>query len=761
LTFLKIPGLGLFTGREKMKKVRKVNLNLLGVFVFSLILNLNLLTAMEVWVIDETVHINPITGKAYEENSQHCPGGISGDYKTSNWIWNKSTKTIDLFAARNEAVAIQIIIERAEGETLTGVNVEVSELKSGSNILAQENVELFREWYVYVANPSQPVCSAHSLGRGWYPDALIPASTERYGLPFNLPSDDYAMESGERLGNRQKNQAVWIDLTVPLNQPPGIYRGTITITANNGSLTETLHLNLAVKEITLPLEKHSTFELMSPSVPGGRKRLQIYQIAQSHRLTVIEYRRYPLYTGSGTTAELQIERWVNQSNGAYKKIFTGEAFTKGICAGAPVSYWVLGFDVHIQREPEAPSDGSTWPRAYSGQHPINQPFPTEYVTTAQKLMRDFVNYFEANFPQVELRNWANGFDEPHFHKPDESSEEFLKNLADRMNEFGKIIDDAVGDKIKNRIDIGSGFGRCRVDFNGDGLESPPCKEVVNYLKDRFECWNVGTGNMNVKVLKEANIPIIQCYSFDGPKTPPLVVDESALGYIITGWIQWKYQVDAGCVWRFMRGGNPFREVSRGFEQGNCEENFIYRLRRLTSTGQELVTRFAVKGVRRGLQDYEYFYLLSQLGKKAQVDAWVNSLIQKAYEDVSAGAASGWRHHPRDYFNVRKQVAEEIVKLALEKKGQNNEIIKSVSYPNPLNPECYIPVNAKGKRQNVKCKIYNILGQLVREIEYSMVQGFKSSRVYWDGKDSRGMEVPSGVYFYEIGEEKVKRMVVLR
>jgi hypothetical protein len=83
------------------------------------------------------------------------------------------------------------------------------------------------------------------------------------------------------------------------------------------------------------------------------------------------------------------------------------------------------------------------------------------------------------------------------------------------------------------------------------------------------------------------------------------------------------------------------------------------------------------------------------------------------------------------------------------------------YPNPFNPECYIPVDVKGKRQDVKCKIYNILGQLVREIECSGVQGFKNSSVYWDGRDSRGMEVPSGIYFYEIGEEKVRRLVVLK
>jgi hypothetical protein len=86
---------------------------------------------------------------------------------------------------------------------------------------------------------------------------------------------------------------------------------------------------------------------------------------------------------------------------------------------------------------------------------------------------------------------------------------------------------------------------------------------------------------------------------------------------------------------------------------------------------------------------------------------------------------------------------------------------ALAYPNPFNPECYIPLNAKSKKQNVKCKIYNILGQLVRELECSRVQGFNGSRVYWDGRDSAGLAVPAGVYFYEVGEEAVRKMVVLK
>jgi DNA-binding beta-propeller fold protein YncE len=85
----------------------------------------------------------------------------------------------------------------------------------------------------------------------------------------------------------------------------------------------------------------------------------------------------------------------------------------------------------------------------------------------------------------------------------------------------------------------------------------------------------------------------------------------------------------------------------------------------------------------------------------------------------------------------------------------------LSYPNPFNPECYIPV---GERENegggIKVKIYNILGQLVKEIEISNLNQISKS-VYWDGRESGGLEVPTGVYFYEVAGKEVRKMVVLK
>jgi hypothetical protein len=114
---------------------------------------------------------------------------------------------------------------------------------------------------------------------------------------------------------------------------------------------------------------------------------------------------------------------------------------------------------------------------------------------------------------------------------------------------------------------------------------------------------------------------------------------------------------------------------------------------------------------------------------------------------------------------REQGELKVYRLDLDKKIEEGILKKKsnvLAYPNPFNPECYIPagrMESEGGR--IEVKIYNILGQLVREIESSMVQGPKNSMVYWDGRDNRGLEVPSGVYFYEVAGKAVRRMVVLR
>ncbi len=68
-----------------------------------------------------------------------------------------------------------------------------------------------------------------------------------------------------------------------------------------------------------------------------------------------------------------------------------------------------------------------------------------------------------------------------------------------------------------------------------------------------------------------------------------------------------------------------------------------------------------------------------------------------------------------------------------------------NYPNPFNPSTTIQYEI-AKTEHVSLKIYNIRGQLVR-ILVNSVQVSGSYTSNWDGRDSRGMTVPSGLYIY--------------
>ena len=85
-------------------------------------------------------------------------------------------------------------------------------------------------------------------------------------------------------------------------------------------------------------------------------------------------------------------------------------------------------------------------------------------------------------------------------------------------------------------------------------------------------------------------------------------------------------------------------------------------------------------------------------------------------------------------------------------------------PNPFNPSTTISYAVSGKVPvGLKLEIFNLRGQMVKLLA-DKVQPPGEYRVSWDGKNARGREVPSGVYFYKLKAGKntcVKKMVALR
>ena len=85
-----------------------------------------------------------------------------------------------------------------------------------------------------------------------------------------------------------------------------------------------------------------------------------------------------------------------------------------------------------------------------------------------------------------------------------------------------------------------------------------------------------------------------------------------------------------------------------------------------------------------------------------------------------------------------------------------------NYPNPFNNQTVIKFNLR-RPANVSLVIYNILGQKVRAlVDEHLSAG--SQTVNWDGKDDKGNDLSSGVYFYQLRAGQLtetKRLVLLK
>ena len=89
-----------------------------------------------------------------------------------------------------------------------------------------------------------------------------------------------------------------------------------------------------------------------------------------------------------------------------------------------------------------------------------------------------------------------------------------------------------------------------------------------------------------------------------------------------------------------------------------------------------------------------------------------------------------------------------------------------NYPNPFNPETWIPYQL-AKPADVSISIYAIDGKLVRALDlgHQLVGIYqdKSRAAYWDGKNTVGESVASGVYFYTLkaGDFIATRKMLIR
>jgi hypothetical protein len=153
-----------------------------------------------------------------------------------------AAKNVELSLARNEKESVQIgVLPTDKG--LKKVSVTVDDLTTADGkVFKHENIDC--DVVGYVETKQRPPYGSSYVG--YWPDPILK------GLgPVDIASDDL--------------QTFWIRVRAPKDQPAGVYRGTLRVSAE-GATPVTLAFNVQVRQFTMP--DHSPLPMAITFAPG-------------------------------------------------------------------------------------------------------------------------------------------------------------------------------------------------------------------------------------------------------------------------------------------------------------------------------------------------------------------------------------------------------------------------------------------------------------------------------------------------------------
>jgi len=332
--------------------------------------------------------------------------------RTTNSVWDG--RQVRLFAAHNEIVSFNLVLESAQGAQ--DVSVQFRELAgpSGYRIATREakgddvfnyvgrNIEVFYVRYLQVLGLSR-------LAYDRYDERHVPSRMRR---PFTVDANNRTIATGgwsSRPGADKffpdiavpielqpsfaiapaQNQSVWVDVYVPKDAPTGRYSGTVEITVR-GAAKITVPVALEVLGFALPdqptartmlaLDPYDVAQRFTKKRfpdPGNPEYAQA--IAARDRYVLLGRRHRVTMIGGEFPGELHDA--IAPPGASYQAMLRGDFFTAkngydGPGTGTPLDLYVIG------------TYGSAkWSRGDAA--------------TVNKRMDEWENYFRKNFPNVD------------------------------------------------------------------------------------------------------------------------------------------------------------------------------------------------------------------------------------------------------------------------------------------------------------------------------------------------------------------------
>jgi len=590
---------------------------------------------VRLWAVSDGVRVNPVDGRIFEERADIHKDYPAGDFRISNSVWNSASKTVSLKAARNEFAAFQVIVDTAKPVTKVDIKFPGLTGPAGARIEGP-HAAVFKEWYVRVRRATTGY-ERSSLGPGWYADALLPQRRNELnsGVPFSIP-DLY-----NDIPN-QKNQALWIDLFVPFDRnaaPPGRYSGDLEISWKGGR--DTIHTALDVWDFALPQENHLRGDIWNGSLREmpPDEELAYYQLARQHRFLPLIYAYRPKLAIQGTSVSLD---WTEYDRRVAPYLdgsaFTGARGYWGPGYGLPVDHMMLPFN--NEKHGDA---SSAWPMALPG----GQRTP-EYEAVWKETGRQIRAHLDRDprWRGVMKVAFLDGLDES-YNEP----------AYEKMLYYGNLLHDAMG----------RGWFKYRV----DGGYSRP---VMERLQKEVELWVCHTEDFDI-----GDVDYFRAKGLDTWFYGPMIYEQKknggcgsntfldldllvnrGIGWVgwkyRSGWVEWEFDWNAFAAWY---EAENYKDSSQRIYNGSGQ--LIYRGDVMQY--RQPIPSIRLKAQRRGLQDYEYFWLLEQkTGSKKSADDIVNGVVykrpfgRKAMLDTEI-----WQNNPDEWDKARMAAGERLSK----------------------------------------------------------------------------------------------------
>jgi len=536
-------------------------------------------------------------------------------------------------ACRNEYEPFQLIIT-AGNEKLKNVSVEISDLVDGyGNKIRKENITMFRVWYIKCYHRSNGLGDA-----GEWPDGLIPfvnpyTPSEMIGIPFDVFPG--------------KNQPIWVKIYVPKNTEPGIYTATISINADNEN-TQKIPLTLQVWNFTLPdethikavysieqgLSLHQYFNAEYNSIEHNKLREKYYDLLADNRLSPgIIYYKTPEYREVDGNVQLDF----SESDVLYSHLLD----EKHVSAfGIPLPW-------------------DDWNECYIFEgHPETTDFSDYEFTNKVK------QYFSILYDHFEEKGWI---DKHYVYVWDEtewvSDEPFhnAKEGYERVINWSNLIH-AANSNLKFLI----------MDF------PIPVSPYWPDLGDYADIWDpyMDTVDIYPEVIRELQSLGKEIWTATNNYAD--FIDYKATMHRSIAWFAYKYDIkgldqwDTTYWWSYTEDKiiNPWQDdpITYG---GNGGGAMIYPGKDIGINGPLPTIRLELN--RESVEDYEYLYLLEQLGGKEYAKNITTNILP--YEIFSSETSA------ETFYNAREALAEEIINLQEQQKSNLGTISGRVTNVN--------------------------------------------------------------------------------